>query len=324
MNKKISIIIVNFNGGDYLISCIESLLNQNYQNYEIIIVDNNSSDNSISLIKGNFDDRRVKILLEKKNHGFAKANNLGINISNGELILLLNNDTYVENDFLIKMLSFYNEHNYDVIGPMEYSYDKKLKLDFYNTFDLIGYPYLSKNLKSEMYLVGFCLLFSKEFYLKTRGFDNSFFMYFEETDWFWRIKLLGYRFAKAKDINVYHAGNVQKNINFKSLEWKNKNNLVMLIKNYSFFTNLFIIPLFLIINIFEMIFFILVLKPKISFYYFISWIEVIKDIKSILRDRAWVQKNRVINDLVILRHVYFGFSKLQHLLIKFRFLFKKN
>lgn len=323
MNKKISIVIVNFNGGDYLIRCIESLLNQNYQNFEIIIVDNNSSDSSISLIKGNFDDSRIKFLLEKKNHGFAKANNLGIDFSHGEIILLINNDTYVENDFLIKMLSFYYEHNYDVIGPMEYSYDKKQKLDFYNTFDIIGYPSLSKNSIKEMYLVGFCLLFSKEFYLRTKGLDNSFFMYFEETDWFWRLKLLGYSFTKAKHISVYHAGNVQKKVNYKSLEWKNKNNLIMLIKNYSFFTNLFIIPLFLIINIFEMIFFIIVLKPKISFYYFRSWIEVIKDIKSILRNREWVQKNRVINDLVILRHVYFGFSKLHQLLIKFRFLFKK-
>lgn len=90
---KISVIIVNYNGQDFLADCLESVLKSDYPNYEVILVDNNSSDNSVNIIKNKF--QQVKIIINKKNFGFARANNIGIQQANGDAFLLLNNDTVV-------------------------------------------------------------------------------------------------------------------------------------------------------------------------------------------------------------------------------------
>ena len=108
MNDLISIIIVNYNGKKWLQKCLDSLLCQTYNNFEIIFVDNGSSDDSVEFVNNNYKDERIKIIKSDKNLGFAGGNNLGIDNSKGEYILLLNNDTWVEFDFLEKLFIFYN------------------------------------------------------------------------------------------------------------------------------------------------------------------------------------------------------------------------
>jgi len=90
MSPLVSIIIVNWNAKNYLQKCIESLLEQTYQNFEIIFVDNASSDGSVEFVKTNFP--KIKIIENKKNLGFAKGNNIGIKNSQGEIICLFNPD----------------------------------------------------------------------------------------------------------------------------------------------------------------------------------------------------------------------------------------
>jgi len=316
----ISIIIVNFNGKKYLKNCIHSLLKQTFKDFEILIIDNNSIDSSIQDIEKEFADTRIRIFRNSENIGFSKANNIGINFSLGKYILFLNNDTLVDSDFLHKMYIFYTSNTYNIVGPQEYTYDKKRKISTYSSFDILGYPYLSENPVKSLYLVGFCLFFSKDFYVKTKGLDNNFFMYFEETDWFWRIKLFGYSFSINNDVKVYHAGNEQKNINFKSLGPKNQNNLTMLLKNYSSFSLFFILPLFFFINILEIILFTIILKPSISLGYVISWFNIFKNFKDILSKRNWVQRNRIITDFQILKHQHIGISKLEQLIQKINYL----
>ena len=122
MNDLISIIIVNYNGKKWLQKCLDSLLCQTYNNFEIIFVDNGSSDDSVEFVNNNYKDERIKIIKSDKNLGFAGGNNLGIDNSKGEYILLLNNDTWVEFDFLEKLFIFYNSHNYNLIAPVESKY----------------------------------------------------------------------------------------------------------------------------------------------------------------------------------------------------------
>ena len=94
----VSVIIVNWNGKHHLGECLSSLTKQTLKNFEIIFIDNGSTDESAAFVNRKFPD--VKIVELKKNEGFCRANNIGIKHANGEFIALLNNDTRVEANWL--------------------------------------------------------------------------------------------------------------------------------------------------------------------------------------------------------------------------------
>src|SRR5258706_12709674 len=96
MKPKVSVIVVNWNGGEIFVNCLESLKKISYENWELIVVDNASTDGSNN-IKG---FKNLKTIQNKTNVGFAPANNQGFEISKGKYILLLNNDTLVPPNLL--------------------------------------------------------------------------------------------------------------------------------------------------------------------------------------------------------------------------------
>jgi GT2 family glycosyltransferase len=98
----VSIIIVNYNGKSYLEKCLKSLIEINYKNTEIILVDNNSSDSSIKFVEDNYPS--IIILKLDQNFGFAKPNNMAAKIAKGEYLLFLNNDTMVTPNFISELL----------------------------------------------------------------------------------------------------------------------------------------------------------------------------------------------------------------------------
>ena len=111
-NIKVSVIVNCFNGQKYLHKCIGSILNQEYQNFEIIFWDNNSSDDSIEIAK-KFKDDRIKIFKNTITEKLYKARNKAINKSSGELIAFLDCDDWWETDFLSSREKAFNDINYD-------------------------------------------------------------------------------------------------------------------------------------------------------------------------------------------------------------------
>ena len=99
---KVSIIIVNYNGKHNLEPCLESLSKINYNDTEIIIVDNNSTDDSINFISTNYPD--LILIKLNKNKGFAEPNNIASKVATGDLLLFLNNDTIVTPSFISEMI----------------------------------------------------------------------------------------------------------------------------------------------------------------------------------------------------------------------------
>lgn len=320
----VSVIIVNYNGKKWLKKCFDSLLNQTYKNFEIIFVDNNSSDDSIDFLEKNYKDKRIKIIKNTENSGFAGGNNIGIKEARGEYILLLNNDTWVEKTFIKDIVNFYNNNKYDVIAPYEKNYDSSISCDPYKiSIDILGHPiYFRKNIsnKKEFFLSGVSLFFSKNLYKGTKGLDNNFFMYFEEIDWFWRLNLLKKTFSHIPNVNVYHhgAGSTGAGIKYLSFLWRNQNTLQMLLKNYSIITLFLILPIYFIQNILELIFFLFILKPKISLSYLQGLYFNIKYLRRTLDERKWLQNNRKISDLEIMQKMYIGSAKFKHLLEFFK------
>src|SRR3989344_2256511 len=104
MRVLVSIIIVNWNARENLQECLSALFKISYKNYEVILVDNGSKDDSVKFVKSNYPD--IKIVESGKNLGFAGGNNLGFKQARGKYVLFLNNDTIVTKDFLEKLVDF--------------------------------------------------------------------------------------------------------------------------------------------------------------------------------------------------------------------------
>lgn len=98
----VSVVILNYNGLKDLKACYESLHSLNYKNIELIFVDNNSQDGNVEFIRENFN--KVKIIRLTKNYGFAKGNNIGVTKSKCKYILLLNNDTVVDRNWVSELV----------------------------------------------------------------------------------------------------------------------------------------------------------------------------------------------------------------------------
>lgn len=319
-SELISVIIINWNGKKWLEKCLGALSNQTYKNLEILVVDNASSDDSVGYVSKNFP--KVRVIENRENLGFAQGNNIGIKLSKGKYILRIDSDTWVEENFIEKLLNFYENNDFDVVGPREKRYDKSGSIKGYSPVDFLGNPAYGQTIGYKLFaLSGMCLMFRKEFYFDTLGFDSDFFMYFEDIDWFWRLNLLSKKFTICESVYVYHYGSGSTNskgLNYKLFLWRNQNVLQMLLKNYSLLSLIFILPIYFLQNLIEILFFLIILKPKIAYSYLEGWIFNFTILRKTLKKRNWIQSHRNVSDLVILRKMYFIPTRLTGLLMRIK------
>ncbi|MEZ4937615.1 MAG: glycosyltransferase family 2 protein, partial [Crocinitomicaceae bacterium] len=219
----ISIVIVNYNVEHFLEQCLNSVFSALKKvDGEVWVVDNNSIDGSMAMVKAKFP--QVRLIENKENVGFSKANNQAIRESQGKYVLLLNPDTVVEEDTFEKVVQFMNEHpdagglGVNMIdGKGNFLPESKRGLPtpsvaFYKIFGLSRlFPrskkfgkyhlgYLSKEETHEIEILsGAFMLMRKEALDKVGLLDESFFMYGEDIDLSWRIILGGYK-------NYYYPG----------------------------------------------------------------------------------------------------------------------
>ena len=127
MDQCVYIVLVNYNGIQDTIECIESIKKTTYSNYYIVVVDNASTKGDINIVKQQWDD--IIVIKNDENVGFAKANNIGIKYAldhDSDLIVLLNNDTIVNTDFLPKIVDKFDKHNIEVLTcAIKYYSDKE-------------------------------------------------------------------------------------------------------------------------------------------------------------------------------------------------------
>lgn len=314
---NLSFIVVNYNGLRWLDKFFESFKSQTDKNYEIIFVDNNSSDDSVKYVKS-LKDNRINIVPLKENKGFATGNNIGISNAKYNHLCLINNDVWFEKSFIEKLKTFYVNNNYDVIAPNEANYDKSSKHNRNYTIDMLGHCVWIDNPKDNInsfYLQGICLMFNKNLYYETGGLDNDFFMYFEETDWFWRLNLLKKTYTYVPNLYIYHkgSGSTGSGIKANSFLWRNQNTLQMLLKNYGIVMLIILLPLYFLQNLFEIFGLIILGKTKIAKTYIYGYIFNFKYLKRTIIKRRIIQKSRLVNDFQIIKKMYKYPGKLKHL-----------
>jgi GT2 family glycosyltransferase len=214
----IYIILVNYNSYIDTIECVESIEDSHYKNLKIIIVDNNSNNDSVSIMK---DKLKKHIIIESnENLGFSGGNNLGIRYAlnnKSDYILLLNNDTIVHPDFLEPLIKAFNENrNAGIITGQIYYYDDKELLWFdgaycnrkkgqiyHKNIKMHNNPNL-KNIEEQQFLTGCFMLIPSYIFESVGLLDEKYFLYYEDTDYCIKVKKKNYKLLINRESRIYH------------------------------------------------------------------------------------------------------------------------
>ncbi len=214
--KKITVVIPNLNGMKYLEGCLESLRKQTWQGFETILIDNGSSDGSVEYVRSCFPEVRVRAY--HRNTGFCHAVNDGILLAKTPYVLLLNNDTVLDEDLLKNLLSAMEEGGGKVFSCCSKLVSMKQPDQLDDAGDYmcaLGWAFArGKGLSSSLYNTeeecfascAAAALYRREIFGQIGLFDEKHFAYLEDIDIGWRAKRLGYRNLYVPAAIVYHAG----------------------------------------------------------------------------------------------------------------------
>lgn len=248
MTPRVLIIIVNWNRKDYLRTCLASALEQDYDNFRVMFIDNGSSDGSVEFVRNNYP--QVEIIALDKNYEFAKANNIGIRkalAEGAQFIALLNNDTRVEKNWLSELVKVMGSS--PKIGICA---SKILKMDNPKILDSTGHIFADGIVRDrgsgevdrgqydeQLEVGGACAgacLYRKEMLEKIGLFDESFGFNYEDAELSWRAYRWGWKARYVPQALVYHlrGGSVKDNSQLqKELLYRAMLNLVKTIKRHA-------------------------------------------------------------------------------------------
>ena len=316
-NPLVSIIIVNFNQKQVTLDCLDSLRKVTYPNYEIILVDNNSQDGSKEAVLKKYPS--LKLVANQTNEGFAGGNNIGLKEAKGDFILLLNNDTKVDPNFLQPLVEdMQKDIKLGVVQSKLKVMDNPKLLDSVVSFQTItGFLYHKGYLDNDKeeyqkFLYSFsakgaCILIRKEV-LKMGLFDEQYFAYFEETDFCWRVWLMGYKVGFEPQSIVFHKmGATSSKMNRAFMHYHSfKNRLRTIIKNSSIFTLSWMLPLHILICIPLGIYFAIIGETEASKSVFKALWWNLVSLPETLSLRKKVQHLRKVSDKAIFDQVLYN------------------
>lgn len=277
-NPTVAIIILNWNGKDDTIECLESLKHITYPNYEILLVDNGSTDGSVGCFRERYPG--MEIIENGTNLGFAEGNNVGIRRAMDEgadYVLLLNNDTVVDLEFLGELVKVAEgDERIGIVGPKICYYDNPTivwsvggKINFFtSSIGNYGDGIVQTNftgVENVDYVSGCALLIKNEVIMNIGLLDKDYFLYFEETDWNVRAHNHGYISVVNRDTRILHkSGASVKKVKDSNYYYFARNTLLFLKKNGKWYHYIVFCPLF-ITQYFSILVFNLVKGNKIRY-----------------------------------------------------------
>jgi len=305
--KKVTAIIVNWNDKNVIDECIQSLLDQDRSEIEVIISDNGSKDGSIEYLQRSFPS--IKIIENGKNLGFGSAINKGLVIAKGDYIIFLNSDLKLNPKCigeLVKLL----ESDSNIGGAIP----KILHIDQQNTINSLGvlinftgiaYPNLLGQKDPDWIepfesACGGIFMLRREVYETVGGFDEDLFLYHEDHDLSWRIRLAGWYLKVNPKATMYHHYKFNKGV--RKYYSSEKNRLYLLVKNMEVKTLVLIFPALLIVEISQLF------HAAINNWFFLkakSYIELLALLPRILVKRKKQKHLRRVPDKEITR-IYQG------------------
>ena len=252
MLPKVSIVMLNWNGAKDTIECVESLNKISYGNYDIIVVDNNSEEPDKKLLKDSLKQENIRLIFNDANLGFTGGNNIGIKKAlndNSEFVLLLNNDTIVEPDFLEPLIDVFEKHKNVGIAAPQINYYGKRKIIWTEGGRISklrgsGFAYSDKaetkqNIDDKIvgFVSGCCMLLRKDTIEKVGMFDENFFLYVEDTDLCFRTLQAEYNIIISNKSKIYHkvGSSTNNKLSRLPLYYVTRNRLYFAKKSFTYF-----------------------------------------------------------------------------------------
>ncbi|NHZ86696.1 MAG: glycosyltransferase [Planctomycetia bacterium] len=334
MQPLVSIIIPHWNGIDLITECLESLQKTSYPNVEIIVVDNNSSDDSVNHIRKNFTE--VIILENKQNEGYAGGCNRGSEFAKGEFLLFLNNDTVHQPNWIEPLVQLLDENTQIAAAqPKLLNYYRKDLFDYAGgaggMMDILVFPFARGRIfnkqeidsnqynsrKEIFWSSGTAFLVRKTAFEKAGKFDELFFAHMEEIDLCWRFHLLGLDIWSEPSSVVYHKNAVSLPMYTEKKYYLNhRNSLIMLLANYSLPIAIYIFPIRWALDIVAIIYAILNGDWKHIKGIAKAHAWIVSHPRKIYRKRIQVKAVRKVKDKTILRKMYYGSIVFAHYILR--------
>jgi len=316
----VSIVVLSYNGKHHLKTCLDSLLRTKYPNFEIILVDNGSTDGSVEFVQQNYP--MVKIVRLSKNIYATGGFMAGAIVARGRYVALLNNDIEVDENWLMPLIevlermpwvvaadakyrNFYDRTRFDDVAAagrwIDYfgnNYTRGIREIDYGQYDKLVYEF------------GVSTIFRRDIFFKVGGFDTSFLFGYEDIDLGWRLYLTGYKVVYVPQSIIYHKGGGSSREKEGAPRAKpefyyliKRNRLIMLIKNYEVHNMLIALFVTAIEYILAAMYFFLTKQKVYGVQIIRALIYVLKNLKKIMRKRALVQSLRVRKDREIRRYM---------------------
>lgn len=255
---KVSIVILNWNGLQDTLSCLDSLKAVDYPSFDIILVDNGSTGDSpeklVSLAKGN---PKVKLILNPKNLGFSGGCNIAIRRAleqGAEYVLLLNNDTHVKPRFLAPLVrAALSDQKIGIVGPKVYYYgqDRVLYCAGGRVIKALGQPLMrglgqvdrgQYDRQEEVgFISGCCLMIKREVIEKIGLLDDNFFAFFEDLDWNIRAQRAGYQSVYVPSAVIWHKGSNTIGLRSPAYYFLHARNRILFAKKHSGFLSFWLL-----------------------------------------------------------------------------------
>lgn len=226
---KVSIVVVTYNRLDLVEKCLAAIAGAITKDNEVIVVDNNSTDDVVSFVKKKYP--KFNIISNNKNLGFGGGNNLGMKVAKGDYLLLVNTDAFIDENTIPELVFFLEKNSkVGVVAPRLLNADRSIQpsggfaprllqifliMTFIDNLPIVRKFVPSLHIRDKQFfgreqsvdwLMGACLLVRREVFEKTLGFDEKIFMYGEEVEWCYRIRKAGYEIRLDPKVSVIHLG----------------------------------------------------------------------------------------------------------------------
>lgn len=258
---SVAIVILNYNGRNYLQQFLPSVLASSYRNKRVIVADNASTDDSLQLLQSNFTN--VEVIILDKNYGFAEGYNHALKKVNAEYLVLLNSDVEVTESWIEPVIELMQiNQTIAACQPKILSYHQKDQFEYAGAsggwIDHLGYPFARgrvfdyweqdhgqyNDATQVFWATGAAMFVRSSAFNQMNGFDGFFFAHMEEIDLCWRMQLAGYTIMCCPASVVFHVGGgTLPKGNSRKVFLNFRNNLIMLGKNLYWSEKLWKLPL---------------------------------------------------------------------------------
>ena len=315
LSPSVSVIIIHVRGFDPLTNTLKSVLTSKYDNLQVILVDNGSTDGSIGLAQQTFGDK-IRVLNTGGNIGFVRACNYALERVQGDYVVLLNDDTVVDPDWLTQLVDV-AESDLSIVACQP-----KLRMlkspDFFEyngacggMIDLCGIPFTRGRLFDkaeedfgqydktvEVFWASGAAMFLRRSAAREVGYlDDLFYFQMEEIDLSWRLRMRGYKVVSVPSSIVYHLGGGTPVLRTSFL--KHRNNLLMLAKNYSLRSLVVFLPIRLFMDAGYLAYLSFKGKSKFGLDAFASYVWMLRNMRKVIQTRKASQNMRLVPDRVI-------------------------